>query len=95
MDGRDASYKAGARGFEKIRNNSLQKNQNQGRDGFSTPGPKGFAKAGGQNVSLSTDSWKTRQRPIYGSTPKKTISENSKAMAGTRKTHIVGHRGDA
>ena len=60
---------------------------------------RGFAKAGGKNVSLSTKFWKPRQKPIYGSTPKTTVTPRAVSggdvrHAGTRQTHIVGHRGD-
>ena len=96
MDGRSADHKPGARGFAKIRNNAPQKNQNQGASGFSTPGPCGFAKAGGRNVSLSTDFHKPG-RSIYGKSPSETIAPRALdkrdiGLAGTRSAHVVGKR---
>ena len=92
MDGRSADHKPGARGFEKIRNNAPQKNQNQGASGFSTPGPCGFAKAGGRNVSLSTDSHKPSPKSIYGQAQGRADTRPDIRLAGTRAPHILGKR---
>ena len=78
-----------------------------GRSADYKTGAKGFAKASGKNVPCSSGlpqrsvytggRASTQQKPIYGSTPKETISHRALdkrdiGLAGTRRTHVIGQR---
>jgi hypothetical protein len=69
--------------------------------------PKGFAKIGNENVSCCGESWKARQSSQYSNSSAGTRTRSERKtntvhvatggpgasqMAGSRKSHIVGHR---
>jgi hypothetical protein len=66
------------------------------------PGGKGFEKAGGERVSCYGDSWKHRQSSTYSNSSAgsrsrsetlapRALDKRDIGLAGTRKSHIVGH----
>jgi hypothetical protein len=74
--------------------------QKDGKNAAMSKGPCGFEKAGGQRVPTSSGLPQRNvytsgrasvlQKPIYGTTPKTTISSDANKFAGTRKTHVIG-----
>jgi len=78
----------------------MQKNQ---RNAALDKGPCGFEKVGGKRVPTSSAGPKATsrtvytsgparqlQKPIYGSTPKSTVTPQANKQGGSRKTDVVG-----